>query len=157
MQLSGKVSHYDSTRGEGAIESKSLGGTVRFQSVSLVDVKRVGPGDLVQFELGHIRGVGQAVRVILVAEAKVSRSEKQLGKAFPPPRRADKTECGSCHKLMIPRLVMADGRPERSFCPFCGSVFKDFRAIKKSGVVKKTAEAAVGAALAGFLTSFISF
>lgn len=158
MQQSGTVSYYDESLGEGGIASRSLGGTVRFQTASMVDVWRLDPGDIVQFELGHIDGVGQAVRVVLVAKGRPAASHKsQKRSRIQSARLSDKAECYSCHKLMIPRVVIVNERPVRSFCPFCGSVHKDFIPAKSSGVIKEVAGAALGSAVAGFLVSFISF
>lgn len=49
---------------------------------------------------------------------------------------------------MVPRLVTLKGKPERSFCPFCGGVHLDFRT--------RIGQAGVGALLGIALGSILS-
>ena len=167
MQKSGTVVKFDSATGRGSIFCQSLSGRVQFQAASVRDTEKLESGDLVQFELGHIDGAGQAVQVSLIAKGARAASSIQAsapraaslasstGNAFV--RHDDKEQCRACSKFMVPGLTMVHGIPERSFCPFCGAVHRDFRVAEKPGVVKEVGHAVAGAALGSLLASFISF
>lgn len=38
----------------------------------------------------------------------------------------DRIKCPACGKLTVPRLVIRDGEPEKSLCPFCGEIIRNF-------------------------------
>ncbi len=164
MQKNGTVVKFDSATAKGSIFCQSLSGTVQFRAASVRDAEKLEPGDLVQFELGHIDGRGQAVQISLVAKgAPAAPSARSSSSAFgssfgnEPVRHDDKEQCRACSKFMVPGLTMGHGIPERSFCPFCGAVHRDFRIVEKPGVIKEVGHAVAGTALGSLLTSFISF
>jgi len=39
----------------------------------------------------------------------------------------DRATCAACHKKMVPRIVFENHAPAYSVCPFCMTVYKDFR------------------------------
>lgn len=66
----------------------------------------------------------------------------------------DRDRCASCAKLMIPNLALANGAPERSFCPFCGGIHKDF--TKPSiPTIQGRAKDAVGHGIFGLIIATI--
>jgi len=54
----------------------------------------------------------------------------------------DREACANCGKLMTPTLALANGTPQRSFCPFCGGVHKDFTKPSVPTLKDRTADAA---------------
>ena len=62
-------------------------------------------------------------------------------------RRADRIDCPHCGMVIVPRLVIYDGTPTQSVCPFCAGIVRDFR---KPGTGLKW----VGYVLAGLATLF---
>jgi len=38
----------------------------------------------------------------------------------------DRIQCPNCNKKIVPRLVTYRGNPDKSLCPYCGAVVKDF-------------------------------
>lgn len=61
--------------------------------------------------------------------------------------------CGSCRKLMVPRLAFRSGQPTASFCPFCGAEHKNFNEFSLTGCLVVVG---VCFALAGGLVSCIA-
>ena len=41
-------------------------------------------------------------------------------------RRDDRITCPNCGRKIVPRLVTYQGAPEKSLCPYCGTIVKDF-------------------------------
>lgn len=220
----GKITKCATTHNTGVIDSKIAGGSFRFSTESLSAGYLIAEGDLVDFRLGSLNGVPQAVDVRLLSKAEkpaqsinsapptikarpsyggipthrlaVNPPQKKIVRASlaspmhqsdgatarpsiidpslhttenrepshsykgvycdlhrgipierkSPPRvslhapasiseenaqhsvdESGRVQCNSCGKLMIPRMNLYRGLPERSFCPFCGVVHKDFR------------------------------
>jgi cold shock CspA family protein len=91
-------------------------------------------GDTVTFEpvAGPPGKERRAVNVTVVARAETStRPGAQRV-------RDDKVQCANaeCGKWMVPRMEYSQGNLLYSFCPFCTSIYKDFR---KSGCFIATA------------------
>lgn len=38
----------------------------------------------------------------------------------------DRVICSQCKKKIVPRLIVRDGEPHKSVCPFCGETYKKF-------------------------------
>lgn len=74
-------------------------------------------GDLVEFEAVPGKKGKRAVQVRILergAEASHSKDERET--------------CQHCGKKMIPRIIIRNGSPSRSVCPFCAETHKDFGA-----------------------------
>lgn len=174
ITMFGTVAEAFGENGFGTISSKTAGGKVRFSKSSLMPDNAPDVGDHVDFELGTLDGVPQAISVKLVAKVSgvtpipltaalpnvrppvtskrfasvLTDLHRGHESACPPPKapppqfdqapkpqrhrrehrdHPGKVECGRCGKLMVPRLNVFRGKPERSFCPFCGAVHRDFR------------------------------
>jgi cold shock CspA family protein/predicted RNA-binding Zn-ribbon protein involved in translation (DUF1610 family) len=44
----------------------------------------------------------------------------------PKDNTGNSVTCPHCGKKMVPRVTMENGVPSRSFCPFCGGLYKKF-------------------------------
>jgi cold shock CspA family protein/predicted RNA-binding Zn-ribbon protein involved in translation (DUF1610 family) len=77
-------------------------------------------GDLVNFERGHGKKGLRATFVAITAKGK--SKVQSSGRSRPD----DRATCPHCGKMMVPRLMTFKGEPQKSLCPFCGGVYKDF-------------------------------
>lgn len=74
-------------------------------------------GDEVTYEHQDGKKGPRAVNVVL--EARAAKPARHSG-------NDSRVQCLSCGKMMVPRLSTYRGQPSKSFCPFCGEVYKDF-------------------------------
>ena len=44
----------------------------------------------------------------------------------PNPREIDGVVCRNCGRCVTPRVSFQNGRPYKSWCPFCGAEIEDF-------------------------------
>lgn len=71
-------------------------------------------GDEVRFEAGEGKKGPRATSVVISARASTDR------------RSDDRVTCRRCDRKMVPRMIVSNGRPHQSVCPFCGAVYKKF-------------------------------
>lgn len=73
-------------------------------------------GDIVSFESGQGQKGPRASSVLITAKAQSSPSRGS----------DDRVSCPHCGKKMIPRLIVSNGNPKKSVCPFCAGTYKSF-------------------------------
>ncbi|EGQ61868.1 cold-shock DNA-binding domain-containing protein [Acidithiobacillus sp. GGI-221] len=76
-----------------------------------------GNGDTVRFngEQGAKGLKATSITILVKAQAQSS------GRAHD-----DRVVCQHCRKTMVPRMVTYRGKPQKTLCPFCGGIYKDF-------------------------------
>lgn len=112
-RLEGRVKWFSRDKGYGFIH----GGDGVERHFAVRDVRGVdlpSNGDFVEFDHEAARKGPRAVAVSLVA-----RVAKEPG-----PGRVC---CQSCGKAMVPRVIFHRGELEKSICPFCGNLHRDFK------------------------------
>jgi cold shock CspA family protein len=77
-------------------------------------------GDLVIFESSE-GGKGPRAISVVITEKSSPGSRLQSNQ-----RVDDRVDCTHCGKKMVPRLILYKGEPQKSLCPFCGGVYKNF-------------------------------
>lgn len=77
-------------------------------------------GDAVTFSADEGKKGPRASSVVLSGKSQ-SNSQYNDGR-----RSDDRATCPHCGKKMIPRLITYQGNPQKSLCPFCGGVYKEF-------------------------------
>lgn len=78
-----------------------------------------GNGDVVTFESSPGKKGPRAKSVVISAKATATERAARSGD--------DRDTCAHCGKKMVPRLVTYQGAPQKSLCPYCGEIHKDFR------------------------------
>lgn len=43
-----------------------------------------------------------------------------------PTINESRVQCPHCDKMMVPRIWLVNGKPSKSYCPFCGEMYIDF-------------------------------
>ena len=110
---SGKVKWFSREKGYGFITSDTSISDHYFHVSAVVGADLPSIGDSVNFE-GKENDKGlYADRVTITDVADGGSSQNVI--------------CQICNKSMVPRVVFSGGEPDRSICPFCGSVHKQLR------------------------------
>lgn len=167
----GYVTQFDRINHKGMAYCKDTGKQVGLFSFSLFSGDSLNVGDYVSFPESRKDGRPQAATVLIPArryQPKFIPPEELYGAAvcLHKPKNPghqkkpaitsnvpteDHDTCSSCHKRMIPQLVISQGVPERSYCPFCGTTHKDFRQVAQPTVLEQgkmiTADALITGAI----------
>lgn len=143
----GYVTNFDRATQKGMIYCKNDGKRVELTYFSLLSGDCVNIGDYISLPQSKKDGQPQPVTVLIPARIvppKVTVQAQRQSSAsnfsssrlstvthkVPPVSSTptdDRVLCSSCNKTMVPQLVMCDGKPNRSFCPFCAAIHRDFR------------------------------
>ena len=118
--MKGTVKWFDSERGYGFIMT-GAGADYYFHARGVVGAWMPVQGDVVTFEPRSGKKGPRAEDVRFV-----ERGTGSAGYDTGARRADDRVECGSCHRRMVPRIIVRDGHADHSVCPFCGTVYKDF-------------------------------
>ena len=160
----GTVKTFNSQTGCATIQCSALDQEIALCVTDLPGAERhLRVGDLLQFECEPNQGRPKITSFLLIARAgRVSRSPPTapLRKADPAPRppsapTVDSTAgshsiaCHHCGKHMTPCLVLFNGYPQRSFCPFCGGVHRDFTQAKSPSATEAVQYAGASAVFDG--------
>jgi cold shock CspA family protein len=116
--MKGRVKFFSQSKGYGYI----VGDEQRAYYVTVRDVQGAElprNGDLVNFEPTSNQRGPKAINVEITQR---SRSKDEL----PGRTVADTMQCPHCQKQIIPRLIVKDGRPDSSVCPYCGHIVRSF-------------------------------
>lgn len=117
--MQGKIKWFSEEKGYGYI----VGDDERDYYFNIREVQGVdlpGNGDLVSFESGQGKKGPRAASVVINAKGQPKIQFNGSG------RPDDRATCPRCGKKMVPRLITYQGSPEKSLCPFCGGVYKEF-------------------------------
>ncbi|UQB41361.1 cold shock domain-containing protein [Thiomicrospira microaerophila] len=117
--MRGTIKFYNKKKGFGFINTDEHDKDIYFHIKNWEGAALPETNDSVEFdtELGK-KGL-QAIDVLCIHSAK---QKLALQKAVSD----GKISCPHCHMKMIPRINFYQGRPEASFCPYCGGKVKDF-------------------------------
>lgn len=166
--MRGTVIEFDKLRREGRIHCLDTGNRFKFRLSNVVGRASIRIGDKVQFSPGKVDGAIQATMVMLAgasasphpapAARVLARIEPTAGVQARVHCAGDDTDqCVHCRKRMVPRLTTHDGYPQRSFCPFCGGIHRDFTLPPAPTVAQTVGGAILGGALTALLGSLFSF
>jgi len=109
--VKGKVKWFSHEKGFGFIVSEQ-GQDHYFGVRDIVGAELPNNLDDVEFETRHGKKGPAATKVAITAKANIAHSGKST--------------CPQCDIQVYPRMVTNYGSPDRSFCPECGAVLKDF-------------------------------
>lgn len=117
--MKGKVKWFSAEKGYGFIHDE--GGVDRFVHVQAINGADL-PANGAQVEFDPDEGK-RGPRAINVTITDQGEAKAKIGRV----------ECQSCHKLMVPRIIVGYPAfrnhpiPKRSVCPFCGELHKHLR------------------------------
>ena len=165
--MHGTITELNPKEGCGVIHCDGLKIDVSLCMSRVKGDKQLTVGDVVSF-LGFVGPKGPEAKeiILLWREVKTSTTAnansrntvttiQQVAKEIAVKLPNDRDQCASCGKLMIPSLVLSNGAPERSFCPFCGVVHKDFTKPSSPSIKHRAAEAAVGGVISVIVTGLL--
>lgn len=122
--MKGTVKWFSLEKGYGFITSES-GEDHYFNVQGVNGVDLPSTGDSVSFEskIGN-KGL-RASNVVITAKvarrrsSTISRNSDKID---------DRIKCPNCGKKIIPRLIISQGEPDYSVCPYCATTIKNFKA-----------------------------
>ncbi|MEW5792639.1 MAG: cold shock domain-containing protein [Pseudomonadota bacterium] len=117
--MQGKIKWFSEEKGYGYIVGDD-GKDYYFNVREVHGAELPGNGDVATFSPGQGKKGPRATSVVLTGKSQ-SNSQPNGGR-----RPDDRATCPHCGKKMIPRLITYRGSPEKSLCPFCGGVYKQF-------------------------------
>ena len=127
--MKGTVKWFSLDRGYGFITSES-GEDHYFNDQSVNGVALPSNGDSVSFESKIGNKGRRASNVVITAKVAPKRS-RTISRSRYIDRNSNKTddriECPGCGKKIVPRLIISDGEPHHSVCPYCAETVKHFK------------------------------
>lgn len=114
--MEGKVKWFSAEKGYGFL----FGDDGREYHCSARDVQGADlphNGDRVSFDGADGKRGPRATKVQILERGKSSQEGQD-----------ERVVCEGCGKKMVPRIAMNNGRPYKSYCPFCGHKHRDFSA-----------------------------
>ena len=115
----GTIKFYSTEKGYGFIYIKHSREDMYFH---INDWKNQTPpvvNDDVEFETTISKGKFKAIN-IRVIKSSAEKKEENFAK------NDDRVICPGCGKKIVPRLVVYQGSPQKSLCPYCACVIKSF-------------------------------
>lgn len=114
--MQGTVKWFSSEKGYGFITPES-GEDHYFNVRSINGASLPSNGDTVTFDPKPGKKGPRASNVIITVKATAQSTG----------RWDDRILCPNCEKKIVPRIIVYQGTPERSVCPYCAETVKDFR------------------------------
>lgn len=118
VAMQGKVKWFSVEKGYGYIAGNGIPDHY-FNIRDVHGAELPGNGDVVTFESSPGKKGPRAKSVVISAKATATERAARSGD--------DRDTCAHCGKKMVPRLVTYQGTPQKSLCPYCGEIHKDFR------------------------------
>ncbi|NVN55241.1 cold shock domain-containing protein [bacterium Scap17] len=72
-------------------------------------------GDVVEFDSFKGHKGPRAKNVVIKEKPRLNKEG-----------RDDRVTCGNCRRKVVPRLIVYNGEPSKSVCPFCAALISDF-------------------------------
>ncbi len=114
--MQGTIKWFSAEKGYGFIVADE-GPEYYFNVRSIQGAELPSNGDIVRFD-GEQGAKGlKATSITILVKAQAQSSGRS---------HDDRVVCLHCKKTMVPRMVTYRGKPQKSLCPFCGGVYKDF-------------------------------
>jgi len=114
--MQGRVKWFSNEKGYGFITSDD--GTDHYFNVKSVNGSELPrEGDIVKFDSKQ-GNKGFRAEDVSIEVRKTSSQKFQ--------KADDRIQCPKCNKKIVPRLVTYRGSADRSLCPYCGALVKDF-------------------------------
>ena len=118
--MKGTIKFYNSEKGFGFIFCEDTIEDVYFHINDWKNASVPNGNDDVEFELGKSQnGKSKAINITLLKSANDKRQENFS-------KNDDRVICPGCGKKIVPRLVLYQGSPQKSLCPYCACVIKSF-------------------------------
>lgn len=117
----GMVKFYSEEKGYGFIYHKYRQEDIFFHINDWKNPSVPCANDDVEFEIAEAtkQGKEKAINIILVKSSKEKKEENFA-------KNDDRVICPGCGKKIVPRLVVYQGSPQKSLCPYCACVIKSF-------------------------------
>ena len=111
--MQGKVKWFSNEKGYGFIVSNN-GDEHYFNVREIIGIDLPKNGDVVEFESKKGSKGYKAIKIKIISKAKKKEKED------------DRINCPNCGKKIVPRLITYQGEPQKSVCPYCATVVKQF-------------------------------
>jgi|LSQX01.2.fsa_nt_gb cold shock CspA family protein len=118
--MKGQVKFFHQEKGYGFVYGED-GRDYYFNVRDIQGVDLPNNKDEVVFEPKETAKSPRATKLKIVATSTNTTTDLHSGD--------QRERCHSCGKKMVPRIGFYRGTPDKSYCPFCGGVHKDFSAI----------------------------
>jgi cold-shock DNA-binding domain protein len=112
--LRGTIQTYNAQQGWGSIRGED-GKEYHFKHRDYSHDKRPQPGEAVAY--WQLNTDGRADKRLRAVDVRVIPKQQPRG---------NKAPCPGCGRAIVPRVILTDGVPDYSVCPFCGTVYKKF-------------------------------
>lgn len=119
--MKGTVKFYNAEKGFGFIFSEGLKEDIFFRIGEWKHPSVPNGNDDVEFELGEDQKGFRARNIQLVRSAQEKRNSARDFNS-----KDDRITCPSCGRKVVPRMVTYRGEPDKTLCPYCGTVIKTF-------------------------------
>jgi len=113
--MQGTVKWFSSEKGYGFITSDS-GEDHYFNVQSINGASLPSNGDRVNFE-SKLGNKGPRAFQVTITEKTSIQSNARID---------ERINCPSCNRKIVPRINFYQGKPEKSYCPFCAAEVQDF-------------------------------
>ena len=118
--MKGTIKFYNSEKGFGFIFCEDNKEDVYFHINDWKNASVPNGNDDVEFDLSKSQnGKSKAINITLLKSANDKRQENSS-------KNDDRVICPGCGKKIVPRLVVYQGSPQKSLCPYCACVIKSF-------------------------------
>lgn len=119
--MRGTVKFYNTEKGFGFIFSDGLKEDIFFRIGEWKHPSVPSGNDDVEFELGEDQKGFRAKNIQLIFSAQDKRN-----KVHESQHKDDRITCPSCGRKVVPRMVTYRGEPDKTLCPYCGTIIKTF-------------------------------
>ncbi|WFE69491.1 cold shock domain-containing protein [Thiomicrospira sp. R3] len=121
--MRGTIKFYSREKGFGFIYTDENDGDIYFRVQEWKEHSSPNSNDIVEFETKPGRKGPEAINIKCIRSAS-ERKESEIQAR----REAndDRVTCPHCIKQIVPRVNFYNGKPQASYCPYCGGKVKDF-------------------------------
>ncbi|APC95235.1 cold shock domain-containing protein [Francisella tularensis subsp. novicida] len=120
-RYTGTIKFYNSEKGYGFIFDNESEKDLFFNIGSWKNPSVPSAGDDVEFDIIQAKKGDKATNVKLI-KSKQDKKQESFNK------KDERETCPHCNKKIVPRMSFYNGKPNKSYCPFCGGLVKNFSA-----------------------------